>query len=71
MIQLKRRAYPEAENLLLASVKPILDTNAEVSAAERRTAIGYIVKLYQDWGKPDQADIWQKRLEEFARPPAQ
>jgi hypothetical protein len=41
-----------------------------MSSAERRAALGHIVQLYQNWRKPDQAAIWQHRLDEIPLPPA-
>jgi hypothetical protein len=37
-------------------------------ATEQRTAVGHIVTLYQAWGKPEQAALWQQKLDELAKP---
>jgi tetratricopeptide (TPR) repeat protein len=67
-IQLARHAYPEAEALLLAGPDHLLAPTATLSPKERRTAIDHIIKLYQQWGKPEQAATWQKKLDEAAKP---
>src|SRR5439155_11793457 len=65
-IRLARHAYPEAEALLLSNPESLFPPTAGISAAERRAAIGHIVKLYQDWGKPGEAVTWKHKLEELA-----
>ncbi len=52
-IQLARHAYPEAEALLLAGPNHLLAPTAALSPNEQRIALGHIVKLYRDWGKPE------------------
>ena len=66
-IQLTRHAYPEAEALLLPTAEPILAPTAQMSAAEQRAAIGHIYQLYQAWDKPEQAAIWQQKLDGLAK----
>jgi len=66
-IQLARHAYPEAEALLLAGPDHLLAPTAALSPRERRTALEHILKLYQSWGKPEQAATWQKKLDDSAK----
>jgi tetratricopeptide (TPR) repeat protein len=66
-IQLARKAYPEAEALMLPNAEHFFAPDAEMSPHERRLAIGHIVSLYQASDKPDQAAAWQKRLDQLPR----
>ncbi len=66
VIQLERHAYPEAEALLLAGPDHLLTRTAALSPKERRMALEHIVKLYQVWGKPDEAARWQHKLDAAA-----
>ncbi len=65
-IQLGRKAYPEAEELMLPGYEPFFTATAELTPNERRLAVGHIVKLYQAWDKPEKAAIWQKKLDGLA-----
>jgi len=69
-IELARKAYPEAERLMLPGSEPFLEARAEMSPNERRVAVGHIVNLYQAWGKPEQTAAWQKKLDQLAKNPA-
>jgi serine/threonine protein kinase len=69
-IQLARKAYPEAEALLLPGAECFFAAKAEMSPNERRVAVGHIVKLYEAWGKPEKAAAWKRRLDELADPKA-
>jgi serine/threonine protein kinase len=64
-IAVARKAYPEAEALLLPDSDQLFTTAAKMSPNERRVAVGHIVKLYEAWGKPDQAAAWQKKLDQL------
>jgi serine/threonine protein kinase len=66
-IQLARKAYPEAESLLLSGSDQFFVPTAGLSPKERRLAVGHIVTLYQDWGKPEQGATWQVKLDELAK----
>lgn len=66
VIQLERRAYPEAESLLLVDAEQFLVSSIQVSGAERRAGITHVVQLYQSWGKPEQAALWQQKLDGMA-----
>jgi len=65
-----RKDYPKAETLLLSSSDEIFAPTAEMTSNERRVAVGHLVSLYQAWGKPEQAAVWQKRLDALAIPGA-
>jgi serine/threonine protein kinase len=66
-IQLARKAYPEAESLLLPTAEPILARSSQMSPNERRVAIGHLVNLYEDWGKPGEAAKWKAKLKALAQ----
>jgi eukaryotic-like serine/threonine-protein kinase len=69
-IQVARKAYPEAEALMLPGSERFFAPTAEMSPNERRMAVGHVVKLYQAWSRPQEADAWQKRLEGLTNKPA-
>jgi tetratricopeptide (TPR) repeat protein len=62
-IQVARKAYPQAESLLLPGSERFFTPAAQMSSQELRLALAHIVTLYQGWGKPDQAAVWQKKLD--------
>jgi tetratricopeptide (TPR) repeat protein len=62
VIQVARGAYPEAEKLLLPDSDRFFDPANQLSPTEVRLAVSHIVQLYQAWGKPEQAAIWQRKL---------
>jgi serine/threonine protein kinase len=55
-----RRAYAEAELLLPASARVLLQTRG-VSPRQRQLAVGNVVRLYEAWGKRGQAAAWRQR----------
>jgi hypothetical protein len=65
-IQLRRKAYAQAETNLLSGWEQFSAPTAELTPNERRLGFSNIVSLYQAWGKPDQTVIWQKRLDALA-----
>jgi serine/threonine protein kinase/tetratricopeptide (TPR) repeat protein len=65
-IQIERKDYRQAEALMVPGYDPFFAPAAEVSPNERRLAVGHIISLYQAWGKPEQAAVWQKKLETLA-----
>jgi tetratricopeptide (TPR) repeat protein len=65
-IQVARKAYPQAESLLLPDSDQFFTPAAQMSSNELRLAVGHIVSLYQEWGKPEQVAVWQSKLD--ARP---
>jgi serine/threonine protein kinase len=66
-LQLSRGNYPEAESLLLPLAKQFLTPISSMSPHERSEAVSHIVKLYQLWGKPEQAATWQHKLDEISQ----
>ena len=66
-IQLARKAYPEAEALLLPDSDRLFAPAADMSPNDRRLAVGHILSLYQALGKPEQAAVWQKKLDQLAK----
>jgi hypothetical protein len=62
-ILVARKDYTSAETLLLSGADLILSRAAEMSPNERRAAVGHIVSLYEAWGKPEKAAVWQKKLD--------
>ena len=67
-IQLARKAYPQAEALMLPGSDRFFVPNADITPNERRLAVGHIVQLYEVWGKPAQAAAWQKKLDDLIKP---
>jgi serine/threonine protein kinase/tetratricopeptide (TPR) repeat protein len=67
-IQLARKAYPEAETLLLPDSDQFFSPAAEMSPNERSLAVGHIIALYQALGQPDQVATWQKKLAALVLP---
>jgi tetratricopeptide (TPR) repeat protein len=65
-ILVARKDYTNAEKLLLSGADQILGRAAEMSPNERRLALSNIFTLYQAWGRPDQAAVWQKKLDQLA-----
>jgi tetratricopeptide (TPR) repeat protein len=65
-IQVARKAYPEAENLMLPDADRFFDPANQLSPTEVRLAVGNIIALYQAWGKPQQVAIWRRKLETVA-----
>jgi tetratricopeptide (TPR) repeat protein len=55
------RRYKEAEPLLLEGYRG-LEHNPQVSVEIQQQALEWIVQLYRDWGKPEEASSWQKKL---------
>ena len=52
--------FEEAEPLLLDGHATLV-ADPEAFPADRRDAVERIVKLYQEWGRPDQAAAWRAR----------
>jgi tetratricopeptide (TPR) repeat protein len=60
------KRFAEAEPLLLSGYEGILQQHATIPAESRRDlrdAAAQIVKLYEDWGKPDKAADWRSKLQ--------
>jgi tetratricopeptide (TPR) repeat protein len=62
-IEVARKAYPEAESLLLPGSERFFTPAAQMSSHELRLAVAHIIALYQAWGKPEQAAAWQMKLD--------
>ena len=69
-VEVALQAYPEAENHLLTETQEFLAPNLQMSTAERRAAVEHIVRLYNALGKKQQADEWQRKLDEIPLPSA-
>jgi len=65
-IQVARTNYAEAESLMLPGVEPILARTSGLSLKEQRTLLGHLVKLYEAWGKHDEAAAWRKKVDLLA-----
>jgi len=65
-IQASRKAYREAENLMLPDSDRLFDAAAQLSPTEVRLAVGNIIALYDAWEKPGQAAFWRRKLQTFA-----
>ena len=66
-IRVAQHAYPEAEVLLLSNPESLLVPTSAMSRAEQSAAVGNILRLYQSWGKAEQAALWQRRLDALRR----
>ena len=60
--------FEEAEPLLLDGHRGLAERAEaipdEVREVKRRAAVARIVRLDEDWGKPEQAERWRRRLSE-------
>ena len=60
-----QKKYVEAEGLLLSGYDGMVQRKATIPAASRfklEQAGEWIVRLYQDWGKPEKAAEWTQKL---------
>jgi eukaryotic-like serine/threonine-protein kinase len=65
---LRQTNYAQAEPLLLAGYEGLKREQASMSAYHKpwiKHALERLVKLYEDWGKPDQAAEWKRALVEL------
>jgi tetratricopeptide (TPR) repeat protein len=62
-IEVARKAYSDAERLLLSNPEVLLLPQSQLTAKELRAAIEHIIQFYQAAGKPEQAAAWQKKLD--------
>jgi tetratricopeptide (TPR) repeat protein len=68
-----QKKYGEAELLLLSGYEGMRRREATIPAFDRfklEQAGEWVVQLYQDWGKPEQAAEWQERLQASKLPTA-
>jgi tetratricopeptide (TPR) repeat protein len=68
-IQVARRAYPEAEKLLLPDSYRLFDPANQLSPTEVRLAVRNIIGLYVARERPDKVAEWRKKLEPLAPAP--
>ena len=54
----------EAEELLLRAVEG-LRSQPKISSKHVRDALEQLVRLYETWNRPDQAETWRAQLNEF------
>ena len=59
---LELKNYTEAEDLLQRSQKALL-SEPNVPMLQKQRIVGLLVKLYEGWGKPDQASLWRAQLD--------
>jgi serine/threonine protein kinase len=63
---LGQKKYPEAQTVLLEAYEGLKQPTQYLSLVVRRDqieALGWLVQLYDEWGKPDDAAKWRKELE--------
>jgi len=65
-IQVSRKAYREAEHLMLPDAEQLFSPAAQLSPTEVRLAVGNIIALYEAWRRPEQAATWRRKLETVA-----
>jgi eukaryotic-like serine/threonine-protein kinase len=64
---LGQRKFAEAEPLLLESYHGLIAREAEMPRGARiriNEIVQQLVRLYDDWGNKEQADLWRKKLEQ-------
>jgi len=64
-IPVSRKAYRDAEKLMLPDAEQLFSPAAQLSPTEIRLAVGNIIALYEAWGKPEQVATWRRKLETF------
>jgi hypothetical protein len=60
-----RREFAEAEPLIVSGYEGMKAREGRIPQLQRATlpeAAARVVRLYEDWGKPDKAEEWRKRL---------
>jgi serine/threonine protein kinase len=75
---LGQKKYPEAELQLLDGSAGLAKRSQEADSADetsrarqyRTEALPWLVQLYDEWGKPDEAAKWRKELEQTRSPAA-
>jgi hypothetical protein len=69
---LGQKKYAEAEPLLLAGYEGLAAKAKEIPPQGKNNvpdAAARLVRLYEEWNKPDEAAKWRKELEEAKMPP--
>jgi serine/threonine protein kinase len=67
---LEQKKYPEAEPLLLSGYKGLKNGEADIPSQEKgrlTRALERLVKLYEAWGKKEEAVKWRKELESMEK----
>jgi hypothetical protein len=62
-----QKKYEEAEPLAVSGFEGMLQRKTTIPAASRfklEQAGAWIVQLYQDWGKPENAAVWTQKLKD-------
>ncbi len=61
-----QQKYEEAEPLLLTGYQGLVAQRDQIDSASLRApeiALQRLIKLYEDWGKPDVAQNWKSQLD--------
>jgi eukaryotic-like serine/threonine-protein kinase len=61
-----QKRYPEAESMLVSAYEGMLQRKASIPPSDRfliTRAGNWIVQLYRDWGKQDQAAEWHEKVQ--------
>ena len=61
-----QRKYAQAESLLLSGYEGMIQRESTIPNTRRNVLEdggNWIVRLYQDWGKPEKAAEWRDRLQ--------
>jgi hypothetical protein len=56
----QQTAFADAEPLLLAAERGLRDLPA-ATASQRSQVVEWLARLYQQWGKPEEAAVWASR----------
>jgi tetratricopeptide (TPR) repeat protein len=65
-ILVAKKAYAEAENQLI-SCQAAMEKNTNAAPVLRQLVVSNLVKLYDAWNKPDEAEKWRAKLSPAAR----
>ena len=66
-IEVARKAYAQAEALMLPGLEVFFAARAELSPNERRIAISHFIQLYQAWDRPKEVAAWEAKLVQLAQ----
>ena len=67
---LGQKRYAEAEPLLVSGYEGLKERENKLPASKRGnylSSVTSLVQLYTDWGKPEQAALWQQKLDELKK----
>ena len=62
-VKVARRAYSEAEGLMLPNAGLLFATTAAMSASEQSAAAAHLRDLYHAFGKTEQVVMWQAKID--------